>query len=216
MIGYLTCPDDFSTSAGLKCCWSKDTTNNADSNEFSPSPAAAVAANAVAAGLVTPIINPNYNNGFAIRKGYLFTANPLGSFTFHIPLDYIFGFAEYKKFIYGMKHSLTLTRTDNIDALFRTGTHNGKVDITDITRNMPQAKMSTEYLVGLRSLIEQKISIPFSFYAITSELIALTETQIQTWRLSVTGGVEKPRWIILGFQTNKSGNQEKIQPRLII
>jgi len=27
--------------------------------------------------------------------------------------------------------------------------------------------------------------------------------------LSVTGGVEKPRWITLGFQTNKYGNQEK-------
>ena len=25
MLGYLTYPDDFSTSVGLKCCWSKDT-----------------------------------------------------------------------------------------------------------------------------------------------------------------------------------------------
>ena len=27
MLGYLSYPDDFSTSAGLKCCWSKDTTD---------------------------------------------------------------------------------------------------------------------------------------------------------------------------------------------
>ena len=37
MLGYLTYPDDFSTSAGLKCCWSKDTTNNADSKKFTVS-----------------------------------------------------------------------------------------------------------------------------------------------------------------------------------
>src|SRR5215471_10463678 len=28
MLGYLSLPDDFSTSAGLKSCWSKDTSNN--------------------------------------------------------------------------------------------------------------------------------------------------------------------------------------------
>src|SRR5271157_4739700 len=33
MLGYLRYPDDFSTSATLKCCWSKDTTNNANSSE---------------------------------------------------------------------------------------------------------------------------------------------------------------------------------------
>src|SRR5271165_4623237 len=34
MLGYLSYPDDFSTSAGLKCCWSKDTTNNANSLKY--------------------------------------------------------------------------------------------------------------------------------------------------------------------------------------
>ena len=34
MLGYLSYPDDFSTSAALKCCWSKDTTDNANSSEF--------------------------------------------------------------------------------------------------------------------------------------------------------------------------------------
>jgi len=34
MLGYLSYPDDFSTSSGLKCCWSKDTTNNANSSKY--------------------------------------------------------------------------------------------------------------------------------------------------------------------------------------
>ena len=43
MLGYLMQPDDYSTSAGLKSCWSKDTTNYANSAEFSASQAAPAA-----------------------------------------------------------------------------------------------------------------------------------------------------------------------------
>src|SRR5215469_8400333 len=37
MISYLSQPDDYSTSAGLKTCWCKDTANEADSVEFTRS-----------------------------------------------------------------------------------------------------------------------------------------------------------------------------------
>ena len=63
MIAYLSQPDDYSTSAGLKSCWSKDTSNDANSNEFETS-AAAPAAN------YTPKKNPAYNQGFAARRSY--------------------------------------------------------------------------------------------------------------------------------------------------
>ena len=37
LFGYLSQPDDFSTSAGLKYCWNKDTTTHARSAEFAAS-----------------------------------------------------------------------------------------------------------------------------------------------------------------------------------
>src|SRR6266496_1933611 len=74
---------------------------------------------------------------------------------------------------------------------------------------MPQVQMSPEYLSSLRSIIEQKEPIPLYFRARTSEQTPLTQTQKQTWRLSVTGGVEKPRWIIIGFQTARSSTQQQ-------
>jgi hypothetical protein len=49
--------------------------------------------------------------------------------------------------------------------------------------------------------------LPLSFRARTSEQTTLTQTNAFTWRLSVTGGVEKPRWIIIGFQTNRTSTQ---------
>src|SRR6476469_972956 len=64
MLSYLSQPDDFNTSSGLNMCWCKDTTINANSNEFNVS-VAAPGAN------YTPTKNPNYNQGFAVRKGHI-------------------------------------------------------------------------------------------------------------------------------------------------
>ena len=203
MVGYLSYPDDFSTSSGLSCCWSKDTTDNANSAKY----AASVAAPGV--GYI-PGENPIFNHGFAVRKGYLFGSDPLGCFEFHIPLTHIFGFAEYKKLIYGLKHTLTLSRGSDSQALYRAAAiTNGKVDITSISWHMPQIQMTPEYLTGMRSLVEQKVTVPLAFRARTGEQTTLTQTQNFTWRLSVTGGVEKPRWIIIGFQTNRTETQQQ-------
>jgi hypothetical protein len=204
MLGYLSYPDDFSTSTGLSCCWYKDTSDNANSSEYSASQAAP------AAGYI-PVKNPNYNKGFAARKGFLFSSDPLGCFEFHIPLSHVFGFAEYKKVIYGMKHVLTLTRGSDSAALYRSDAAvDGKVDVTNISWFMPQVEMAPEYLAGMRkSILEQKVVLPLAFRARTSEQTTLTQTQKFTWRLSVTGGVEKPRWIVIGFQTNRSDTQQQ-------
>ena len=87
LFGYLSQPDDFSTSAGLQYCWNKDTTTHASSAEF----AASAAAPALG---YTPARTPEYNAGFAARKGLLSSSNPIGHFSFNIPLSHIFGFAE--------------------------------------------------------------------------------------------------------------------------
>ena len=201
MLGYLSYPDDFSTSSGLSSCWSKDTSDNANSIKY-------VASVAAPAAGYTPAENPNYNQGFAARKGYLFSSDPLGCFEFHVPLTHIFGFAEYKKVIYGLKHTLTLTRGSDNQALYRNaGAVDGRIDIASISWYMPQIQMTPEYLTGMRNMIEQKVTIPLGFRARTSEQTTLAQTFNPTWRLSVTGGVEKPRWIIIGFQTNRIDTQ---------
>ena len=92
----------------------------------------------------------------------------------------------------------------------------GEVDITSISWHMPQIQLSLEYLAGMRSFIEQKVTIPISFRAKSCEQIALTQKQNYTWRLSVTGGVDKPRYIIIAFQTENQMNKNKIQLYLTI
>jgi len=214
MLGYLSYPDDFSTSAGLKYCWSKDTNTSANSNQFSRSPAVPqVAAGApvpsIAAGTFTPKNNPEYNQGFATRKSYIFSLEPKGSFEFIIPFDHIFGFAALKKIIYGVKHTLTLVRANDNDAIYRRGTDAGKINLSNISWLLPEVELNPLYEGAIMEKIRNKETFPIQFPARTCENISMPQARSFDWRLSVQGGIEKPRWIIFGFQTDKLLNQER-------
>jgi len=205
MIGYLSQPDDYSTSAGLKSWWSKDTANNADSVEFARSEAAPTLG-------YTPSKNVRYNQGFAARRAFLMSSNPRGSFSFVIPFEHMFGFSEYDKVIYGVKHTLILTRnmSDNLCIHRAHGVADGKIKLTSITWKVPHVQVETSKLVELRNIILEKRSIPVTFRARNSESFLVPEGSRQfDWRLSVKSGIEKPRWIIVGFQANKNETQEQ-------
>jgi len=58
---------------------------------------------------------------------------------------------------------------------------------------MPQIQMTPKYLTGMRSTIEQKVTLPLAFRARTCEQTVVTQTQNFIWRLSVTGGFEKTK-----------------------
>jgi hypothetical protein len=201
MIGYLTQPDDYSTSSGLKSCWSKDTTNNASSSEF----------DALAAAGDIPAKNAQYNQGFAARKGLLMSTNPRGNFSFVIPFDHIFGFGEYTKVMYGQKHSLSLTRmtSDNLAIHRANGVQDGKIVLNYIAWKVPIVKPSKAALSILDDIIIKKENIPVAFSARYSESKNVTQTRTFDWTLNVTAGIEKPRWIIVGFQTDKNETQEQ-------
>ena len=103
MLGLLKYPDDFSKSLGLNQLWFKDKRFGAD----------------------------RLNNlGFSVRQDYIIIQpDPKGAFTFRIPLKHIFGFCEdYNKIIYGLKQTLTLTRDNDNNAIFRAaGVDAGKI-----------------------------------------------------------------------------------------
>ena len=40
------------------------------------------------------------------------------------------------------------------------------------------------------------------------ETFSLPQARSTVWRLGVSSAPEKPRWVLIGLQTNKSGNQE--------
>ena len=60
----------------------------------------------------------------------------------------------------------------------------------------------------LYKTIKSKSSLPVGYQMIQCDSIPVPQTRNFTWRLSVKSALEKPRWIIVAFQTDKSGNQE--------
>ena len=198
MLGLLKYPDDFSKSKGLNQLWYKDTTVNADNN----------------------------NTGYSYRRYYILgETDPLGSFSFRIPLKHIFGFCEdYDKVVYGLKHTLTLTRNNDNDAIFKSDVENpgppvvdrvvnGRVVLKKISWFMPHVTPADKDKMELYKIIERKEKIPVGYRMIQCDSASVPQSENFSWRLSVKSSPEVPRYIIVGFQTNKIGNQ-KANPSL--
>ena len=207
MLGLLKYPDDFSKSKGLNQLWYKDTKNTT----------------------VLDPANANYNAGFKVRHDYIFgkangDVDPIGSFSFRIPLKYIFGFCEdYDKVVYGLKHTLTLTRDNDNTAIHKffddDGAGNdrlglGQVKLSDITWFMPHVIPADEDKMKLYKIIERKEKIPVGYRMIQcdSAIIPHNSTDF-SWRLAVKSSPEVPRFIIIGFQRN-GYNQQTTNPSI--
>jgi hypothetical protein len=75
---------------------------------------------------------------------------------------------------------------------------------------MPHVSLTDEYLIRLSDNIQNKIILNVGFLNRQCEFIAMNKDQKQfDWRLNVTAGAEKPRYIILAFQTDKDNDQSK-------
>ena len=197
MLGLLKYTEDFSRSKGLNQLWYMDTTANAE----------------------------DANNGFDNRRVYIVpNSNPRGSFSFRIPLKHIFGFCEdYDKVVYGLKHNLTLTRNDDNNAIYKTDAQagnpavdvvvDGKVILSKISWFMPHVTPADKDKMELYKIIERKEKIPVGYRMIQCDSASIPQANAFSWRLSVKSSPEVPRFIIVGFQTDKIGSQ-KTNPSL--
>ena len=100
-----------------------------------------------------------------------------------------------------------MRKGDN-DAIFRTGGDAGKVVLTKLSWYVPHVLLALEQKLELYKTIESKANLPVGYRMIQCDSIPVPQTINFTWRLSVKSAPEKPRWIIIGFQTDKSGDQE--------
>ena len=153
----------------------------------------------------------NNNIGFTLRHNYVIN-NPIpkGAFSFRIPLKHIFGFCgDYTKIIYGMKQTLTLTRDNDNDAIFRLAAVDvGKIRLDKISWYMPHVMPADAHKIELYKIIEKKEKIPVGYRMIQCDSAAVSQTTSFTWRLAVKSSPEVPRYIIVGFQTNKNNRQD--------
>ena len=73
---------------------------------------------------------------------------------------------------------------------------------------MPHVIPSDAYRLQLNKIIERKEKIPVGYRMLQCDNIPVTPgTGSFTWRLGVKSSPDIPRFIIVGFQTNKNNNQ---------
>ena len=190
MLGLLKYPDDFNKSQGLNQLWVPD----------------------------TPVADNNIANienlGFKKRENHIINdSNPRGTFSFKIPLKHFLGFCEdYKKILYGMQQKLTLTRSGNIqDSIFRVNAvDEGRVLIDKISWFMPHVIPSDAYRLQLDKVIEKKEKIPVGYRMLQCDSTQIpTNIKEFTWRLGVKSSPDIPRFIIIGFQSDKNNRQTR-------
>ena len=184
LMGISKYPYDYGNGAGMVQCWSPQTTDSV-----------------------------LMERGYARRREYIISKSvPLGSFSFAIELENLFGFCEdYDKVVYGMRHKLTLVRKNDDDAVQRiTHTAAGKVELTKLAWVMPRVHPSDVRKFALYKSIESKITLDAAFrmrQCSSAEIPA--QTQAFDWRLGVRTAPEKPRHILIAFQKDRTGQQDK-------
>ena len=185
MLGLLKYTEDFSRSKGLNQSWCNDSTN---------------------------VPNPQ-NRGFWMRHQHLFNhvEENKGTFSFRIPLKHIFGFCEdYDKVVYGFKHTLSLTRTHEHDAIYRANNvGRGKITLSKIAWFVPHVIPADKDKMELYKIIERKEKVSVGYRMIQCTNISVPQNTSFSWRLSVKSSPEMPRFIIVGFQTERNNDQEK-------
>lgn len=184
LLGMVKYSPNFSKGPAMNQCWYPDTSD-------------------AAAG----------NTGFAIRQNYIIQKpNPKGTFSFAIDLEHILGFCEdYEKVIYGFRHTLTLVRTSNNNAIYHAGgVDGGNVELTKIAWMMPRVQPNDIKKFTLYKSIDSNTTVLNAAFRMRQcDIISIPHTSSFTWRLGVRSAPEKPRYIIIGLQMAKSGHQER-------
>ena len=81
---------------------------------------------------------------------------------------------------------------------------------------MPHVIPADAEKFSIYNTIESNVKLPVAYRTRQRDMLSVPESTNFTWRLSVKTAPEKPRFIIVAFQTAKDGDQIKIHPPSIM
>lgn len=149
---------------------------------------------------------PNQND-FMTSGWNVETAMVETSFAISIPLKLFLGFVEdYKKIVMNAKHELILVRKRNDVDCFN-GNDNLKINLNKVQWKIPHVAVSDLSKLKLLKNIELKRSIPMAFRSWELyEHPAIPQTDKHIWSVKTSSHLNKPRYVIVGLQTNRNNN----------
>ncbi len=140
-----------------------------------------------------------------------------GAFIVCVPLSIWLGFAEdVKTVIVGLRQDLILTRSRNDnDVLCVTtneqGSPTASVEIKKIAWVMPYISVSDAARIDLLKTVNKnlQLSLAFRSWELFENPNLATSTH-NNWTITTSTQLEKPRFVIVGFQTKRKNNMKMI------
>lgn len=133
-------------------------------------------------------------------------------FSFSVPLHMLLGFAEdYKRVIANVRQELILLRSStDLNAVHSTNAAEVVLEITGVYWRVPHVTVSDPYRLKLLKMIEKdtKVHLPFRSWEL-HEYPSVPQTTLQSWTVKTSSQLEKPRYVIVGFQTSRKNDIKK-------
>lgn len=155
------------------------------------------------------------NSGWTLHLQPAKLTDDNGNFNVCIPLRMLLGFAEdFKKVIMNVRQELVLIRSNSdLNAIQAAGaatsgpTESPIITITKILWKIPHVMPSDYAKLQLMRYLEKDIDLDVAFRSWEMhELPLLQETTKHTWAVKTAHQLEKPRYVIVGFQTQSKNN----------
>jgi len=133
-------------------------------------------------------------------------------------LKHIFGFCEdYDKIVYGLKHTLTLVRKSDNDAISRANAADaGKVSMNKISWFVPHVLLADAEKFPLYKNIESKVSLPVAYRTRQCDTITVPEATVFSWRLGVKNAPENEGGLSSDFKRKREEIKRETQLYLIM
>lgn len=132
-----------------------------------------------------------------------------GHFSFCVPLKNLFGSAEdFSKVFINAKHELILIRSRSDDnAMLITNKEKMKLSINKVMWKVSHVKPSDLEKLRILRLIDNNTTLQIYFRNWELfEFANLPLTDKTLWTIKTTSQLETPRFVIVGFQTNRKNN----------
>ena len=158
--------------------------------------------------LMKGYVSFNQNEAISLENAGWTNENILdenGYFDVCIPLRICLGFAEdFQKIILNIRQELVLVRSNtDVNAIINPAANeNIKVHLHSVQWRVPHVSVADEQRLTLMKCLEKNIelAVPFRSWEL-HECPLLMESQTHTWNIKTSSQLEKPRFIIFGFQT---------------
>lgn len=165
------------------------------------------------------LTNQGWNSTSTKLKNTISAVDSKGNFNICMSLDKLFGFAEdYRKMFFNTRHELVLIRSSTDDnALLWTPesatdatTENVKVVLDKLYWRVPYITVSDKQRIALLNVLQEGRQIPVEYRGWELyEYPILPSTTKHSWSVKTATQLEKPRYVIVAFQTGRKNNVKK-------